>query len=149
MAEFRTPTSGLSLDVTVQLRSVGEMVTKQLLKKSSNSPVPNHQMGRPKGIPNRTTTLLKDAILRAAELSGQDTKGKGGLVGYLHRVADEDVKAFSSLLGRVLPLQLTGAGGGPIELTIEGLLRRIAENGESLHKQTLLIEHKPEAGDEE
>lgn len=71
--------------------------------------------GRQKGAVNKTTKTLKEAILLAAEESGQDKKGKGGLVGYLRRVADEDVKAFSSLLGRVLPLQVTGEGGGPVQ----------------------------------
>ena len=65
--------------------------------------------------PNKTTKSLKEAILLAAEQSGQDAKGKGGLIGYLKRVADEDVKAFSGLLGRVLPLQVTGDDGAPIK----------------------------------
>ncbi|WP_189423556.1 hypothetical protein [Devosia pacifica] len=72
--------------------------------------------GRPKGLPNKTTSKLKDAILLAAEKSGGDTKGKDGLVGYLKRVADEDVKAFSGLLGKVLPMQVTGEDGGPIRV---------------------------------
>lgn len=74
--------------------------------------------GRQKGTPNKTTAVLKDAILRAAEAVGEDTKGKGGLVGYLKRVAKEDVKAFSSLLGKVLPLQVTGADDGPLKVVI-------------------------------
>lgn len=74
--------------------------------------------GRVKGSVNKTTRVLKDAILIAAEQSGQDTKGKGGLVGYLKRVADEDVKAFSGLLGRVLPLQITGDGAEPLVVKI-------------------------------
>jgi hypothetical protein len=71
--------------------------------------------GRPKGVPNKTTQALKDAILLAAEKEGEDGKGKGKLTGYLRRVAREDVKAFSGLLGRVLPLQVTGEGGGPLQ----------------------------------
>jgi hypothetical protein len=63
--------------------------------------------GRAKGTPNKTTTLLKDAILKAAEGAG----GKDGLVGYLTMVASTDVKAFCMLLGRVLPLQLSDGDG--------------------------------------
>jgi len=73
-------------------------------------------MGRVAGSLNKTTKTLKEAILLAAELSGRDGRGSEGLVGYLQRVADEDVKAFSSLLGKVLPLQITGEGGGAIQI---------------------------------
>ena len=71
---------------------------------------PNAGKGRKAGTPNKTTAALKDAILKAAELSGSDGKGKNGLVGYLRRVADEDVKAFSGLLGKVLPMTVQGPG---------------------------------------
>lgn len=75
-------------------------------------------MGREKGNPNKTTRVLKEAILLAAEAVGKDGKGKGGLQGYLERVAQKDVKAFATLLGRVLPLQLTGEGDGPLQVQI-------------------------------
>jgi hypothetical protein len=61
--------------------------------------------GRPKGSRNVLTRVISDAILEAAEQVGEDGKGKGGLVGYLKRVAKKDPKVFCSLLGRVLPLQ--------------------------------------------
>jgi hypothetical protein len=54
--------------------------------------------------------------LKAAELEGENGKGKGKLTGYLRRVAREDFKAFSSLLGKVLPLQIAGPNGGPIPI---------------------------------
>ena len=73
-------------------------------------------MGRKPGSVNKTTKALREAILEAAERSGRDRQGKGGLVGYLKRVADDDVKSFSVLLGKVLPLQVTGEGGGPVHL---------------------------------
>lgn len=84
-------------------------------KQGSNRKPPNAGNGRPKGTVNKTTKVLREAILQAAEAVGQDGKGKGGLEGYLRRVAEEDVKAFSALLGKVLPLQVTGEGGGPVE----------------------------------
>lgn len=73
---------------------------------------PQPKGGSRAGRPNKTTATLKEAILMAAELSGRDMKGKDGLVGYLQRVADEDVKAFSGLLGKVLPLTVTSEGPG-------------------------------------
>jgi hypothetical protein len=72
--------------------------------------------GRPKGSQDKTTRILKEAILLAAEQVGEDLMGKGGLTGYLRRVAIEDVKAFASLLGKVLPMQITGEGGGPVRI---------------------------------
>lgn len=77
---------------------------------------PNRGRGRPPGTPNKTTAALKDAILKAAELTGRDGKGKDGLTGYLRRVAAEDVKAFSGLLGKVLPMTVQGPGEGGAHL---------------------------------
>ena len=74
--------------------------------------------GRAKGTPNKTTAVLKEAIILAAEQIGEDKQGKDGLVGYLRMVAVEDVKAFSVLLGKVLPIQVAGEGGGPIGIEI-------------------------------
>ena len=62
--------------------------------------------GRKKGQVNKTTALLKDAIIQAAEKAG----GKGGLVSYLETQASENPGPFLSLLGKVLPLQIQGTG---------------------------------------
>lgn len=66
--------------------------------------------GRPKGTPNKTTALLKDAIIEAAVKAGK----KEGLVGYLNTQAIENPAAFMTLLGKVLPLQVTGPNGGAV-----------------------------------
>jgi hypothetical protein len=91
------------------------VASKQLPAAVKRKP-PAAGMGRKPGSVNKTTKALREAILEAAERSGRDQQGKGGLVGYLKRVADEDLKAFAGLLGKVLPLQVTGEGGGPIPL---------------------------------
>jgi len=62
--------------------------------------------GRSKGTPNKITADLKGMILRALD-------GAGG-VKYLQRQADESPAAFLTLVGKVLPLQVTGEGGGPV-----------------------------------
>lgn len=64
--------------------------------------------GRPKGVPNKNTTLLKDAILQAAKEAG----GEGGLVGYLTLQATENPGPFMSLLGKVLPMTVDAGEGG-------------------------------------
>jgi hypothetical protein len=74
--------------------------------------------GRPKGVPNKTTTALKEAILAAATQHGEDDQGKDGLVGYLRKVAREDVKAFSGLLGRVLPLTVAGDNDNALNINV-------------------------------
>jgi hypothetical protein len=66
--------------------------------------------GRTKGTPNKTTALLKDAILEAAVQAGK----KEGLVGYLTRQADDNPAAFLTLLGKVLPLTLQGDPEKPL-----------------------------------
>ena len=70
--------------------------------------------GRQKGTPNKTTALLKDAILKAADNAG----GREGLVGYLTLQAAENPGPFMALLGKVLPMQIAGEGGGPLTVSI-------------------------------
>jgi hypothetical protein len=62
--------------------------------------------GRKKGTPNKTTALLKDAILEAAQKAGDQE----GMVGYLHKQATSNPTAFLGLLGKVLPMQVQGEG---------------------------------------
>jgi hypothetical protein len=70
--------------------------------------------GRKKGTPNKTTALLKDAILEAAGNAGEDQ----GLVGYLTSQALLNPGPFMALLGKVLPMQVTGEDGGAVRLEV-------------------------------
>lgn len=70
--------------------------------------------GRAAGTPNKTTTLLKDAILKAAEKAG----GKDGIVGYLETQAAENPGPFMTLLGKVLPTQVNMDGKLELSPTI-------------------------------
>jgi len=70
--------------------------------------------GRKAGTPNKTTALLKDAILQAAEKAG----GKEGLVGYLKVQAEKNAAPFLALLGKVLPMQITNADGEKLSIQV-------------------------------
>lgn len=61
---------------------------------------------RKKGVPNKLTTELKDMILSALE-------GAGG-VEYLKARAVDTPGPFLALVGKVLPLQVTGGDGKPL-----------------------------------
>lgn len=70
--------------------------------------------GRKKGTPNKTTALLKDAILQAATNAG----GKNGLVAYLEAQATANPGPFMSLLGKVLPMQVENGEDGAFEIKV-------------------------------
>lgn len=83
----------------------------------------NAGKGRPKGSRNKTTALLKDAILQAATQAG----GKDGLIGYLQLQAEANPGPFMSLLGKVLPMQVAGDPDAPLVHVIE---RRLVKAGD-------------------
>lgn len=88
--------------------------------------------GREKGKPNKTTMLLKEAIILAAECEGLDRKGKDGLVGFLRNLSRREPAVFGRLMEKLLPYQLTGKDGSPMQVvhsTKEQLLERMKERG--------------------
>lgn len=92
--------------------------------------------GRLKGTPNKATASLRAAILEAGEMVGAGAEykngriipGKDGLKGYLAEKAITNPELYMPLLARVLPYELTGVGGGPIqhEITGDSTLREAA-----------------------
>lgn len=81
--------------------------------KKTKSNLPGAGPGRPKGSQNKTTALLKDAILKAAT-----DAGGGDMAAYLKARAIDSPGPFLALLGKVLPLQVTGDGDGPLQIAI-------------------------------
>lgn len=75
--------------------------------------------GRQKGTPNKTTALLKDAILQAAT-----DAGGGDMAVYLHQQAIENPGPFMALLGKVLPMQLTGDKDNPVGVVFQTVYER-------------------------
>lgn len=64
--------------------------------------------GRPKGSKNKIGKALKEMILEALD--------EAGGVEYLVQQAEESPSSFLSLVGKVLPLQLTGEDGAAIQI---------------------------------
>ena len=76
--------------------------------------------GRKKGTPNKTTALLKDALIQAAVKAGEnlDKKTKDGLTTYLTAQAIMNPGPFMSLLGKVLPMQIANADDEDFSVTV-------------------------------
>jgi hypothetical protein len=67
--------------------------------------------GRKAGTPNVNSKALREMILGALD-------AKGGQA-YLERQADEHPTAFMTLIGKVLPMQVTGEDGGGVKAGLE------------------------------
>ncbi len=74
------------------------------MNKQTGNNLPGAGPGRPKGRLHKTTALLKDAILAAADTAG----GEEGLEGYLASQATPNPGPFLALLGKVLPMTVAG-----------------------------------------
>jgi hypothetical protein len=72
--------------------------------------VPNGRSLSRKGVPNKVTKALKDMIIGALDQAGgQD---------YLARQAEESPGAFLTLVGKVLPMQVTGPDDAPLQIVV-------------------------------
>ena len=74
--------------------------------------------GRPKGIPNKVTLSVREAIVAAFE--------KMGGVDALVKWAKKNPTDFYKLWTRLLPVQITGEGGGPIRIETKHDLSRLS-----------------------
>lgn len=70
--------------------------------------------GRVKGTPNKTTQAAKDAIALAAERLG----GADRLVDWAQEDPANERAFWSTIYPKLLPLQVSGAGGAPLEVHI-------------------------------
>jgi hypothetical protein len=91
-----------------QATAVAPEAVLETLKIGEGKPGP----GRPKGMPNKTTALLKDAILVAAQRAGGG--GEDGIANYLVEQARDNPGPFLSLLGKVLPMTVAGDKDNPV-----------------------------------
>lgn len=72
--------------------------------------------GRPAGTPNKITGDLKDMILQALSEAGGTE--------YLKKQAEGNPGAFLTLIGKILPYQVTGQDGGPVQIEASWLAGR-------------------------
>ena len=105
--------------------------------------------GRRLGSISKHTRLLKEAIMLAAELEGQDGNGKGKLVGFCRKVAQEDLRAFCMLLSRVIPLQVDHKEMEPEKRrttykSVEEVKRELASRGISMELMFKIMTAEPE-----
>ncbi len=61
---------------------------------------PNAGKGRKKGVQNKLTVTLKQAILNSFETLGGEA--------WLVQLAESDPKAYAGLLGRIIPSEING-----------------------------------------
>jgi len=66
--------------------------------------------GRQKGTPNKLTSDVRAMILEALD--------KAGGVSYLVKKAEDNPAAFLTLLGKVLPMQVSGDPDNPLRASI-------------------------------
>jgi hypothetical protein len=72
--------------------------------------------GRQAGTPNKVSGELKDMILTALT-------NKGGVT-YLEKQADETPNAFLGLVGKILPLQVTGEDGKAVPVAVTFVIQK-------------------------
>jgi FtsP/CotA-like multicopper oxidase with cupredoxin domain len=77
-----------------------------------NAKRPQPKGGSRKGRPNKTTAQLREMVLQALDEAG-------GVMYLVRQAKRRNPAPFMALLGKVLPMQVTGADGGPIEASLK------------------------------
>jgi hypothetical protein len=73
--------------------------------------------GRPKGSVPVKQKILKDCLMMAGEIAGNKITKDSGLVGYLVHLALNKPDLYVSMLAKIIPMQVQGAGAdGALEI---------------------------------
>lgn len=91
------------------------------LEGSERRKPPAAGMGRPKGALNKTTKAAKEAIAEAAEALG----GAERLTAWAQEDPANERIFWGTIYPKLLPLQVTGEGGGPVVIAATSLDERL------------------------
>ena len=107
--------------------------------------------GRKRGSINKTTSVLREAALLAAQLTGDPEKrGSKGLVNYLRFAAREYPPAFLALLGRMVPQEVLVDARAEISYrSIAEIDRELASRGFPVEEIARLLTQASQVKEEE
>jgi hypothetical protein len=91
------------------------MSTKKVPSSGNRKP-PAAGKGRPRGALNKTTRSAKDAIAAAAAALG----GAERLTAWAREDPANERVFWGTIYPKLLPLQVAGEGGGPLQLVLNG-----------------------------
>lgn len=80
--------------------------------------------GRPKGVPNRVSKTIREAVLEAVQPGMCHPEGLKGWLVERALGGIEDRKIFAGVVSRVIPIEITGEGGGPVKIDLGWLTSR-------------------------
>ena len=98
--------------------------------------------GKPKGVQNRITKTIREAILESVQPGQCHPEG---LVGWLRERAQggiEDRKIFGAMVSRALPIEVTGTDGGPIKIDLGWMSQRRIGYGDVV--DVIPVTHTPQ-----
>lgn len=76
-----------------------------------NAPKKRKTGGRKKGTPNKVTTSMKQAVVEAFD-------ALGGVEAMTSWARQNKTQFYTKIVPKLIPLQLTGEAGGPIQIVI-------------------------------
>ena len=80
--------------------------------------------GRPKGTPNKVSKSIREAVLEAVQPGMCHPEGLKGWLVERALGGIEDRKIFAGVVSRVIPIEITGEGGGAVKVDLGWLAGR-------------------------
>lgn len=80
--------------------------------------------GRPKGVPNKVSKSIREAVLEAVQPGMCHPEGLKGWLVERALGGIEDRKIFAGVVSRVIPIEITGEGGGAVKVDLGWLAGR-------------------------